>query len=142
MIEGERLSVEYDGIGRGRDGSGDDVDTNAPGRVRGSGDPGGEQEATGGVERDWRHRNDVEGIGCDGNSGRMDDATSAARRDSKRVETDALAKYEASQHEQRQRTTTDAPEPSNPPPQHHEHPWHQFWEIPTTFREASLARHK
>ena len=52
----------------------------------------------------------------------MDGATSAGRRDPKRVETDALAEYQASQHEQRQRTTTNAPEPSNPPPQHHKQP--------------------
>ena len=104
-VDSDRRNVvegsEYDGIGRVRDGNGDDVDTNAPGRVRGSGDTGGKQEATGGVERDWRRRNDVKGVGCDGNSGIMDGATSAARRDSKRVETDALAEYEASQHKQR-----------------------------------------
>ena len=93
---------ELDGIGRGRDGNGDDVDKYAPGRVRGSGDPGGEQEATGCVERDWKRETVVEGAGYDGRWCRMDGATSAARRDSKRVETDALAEYQASQHEQRQ----------------------------------------
>ena len=44
-----------------------------------------------GVKHDWRHQNDVEGIGCNGNSGRMDGATSTAHHNSKQVETDTLA---------------------------------------------------
>ena len=54
----------------------------------------------GGIKHDWRCRNDVEGIGCNGNSGRMDGAMSTACCDLKRVKTDVLAEYKASQHKQ------------------------------------------
>ena len=46
----------------------------------------------------------------------MGDATSAARHNSKRVETDTLAGYRANQHRQRKRSTNGVPEPSNPIP--------------------------
>ena len=46
----------------------------------------------------------------------MGDATSAACHDSKRVETDALAGYQANQHGQHKRSTNGVPEPSNPIP--------------------------
>ena len=45
----------------------------------------------GDVEDDWDHRNVVSGGECDGSEGGKDGATSAPRRDSKRVETDVLA---------------------------------------------------
>ena len=91
------------------------VETNTLRRGIGPGGHRGEQVATGDVERDWKRQNDVEGVGCDWNGDRKGGATSAARRDSKRVETDALAAYQEDQHEQRQQTTSDVPEPSNPP---------------------------
>ena len=76
----------------------------------------------GDVEDDWDHRNVVNGGECDGNEGGKDGATSAPRRDSKRVETDVLAGYQAGQHEQPQHTTSDIPRPSTPLPDHHKQP--------------------
>ena len=118
----------HNGIGRGRDGSGDDIDTNTPGRVIRPGGQLGEQEAMGDIERDWRRQDVVGGGRCDGSKGGKGGATSAARRDPKRLETEGLAEYQASQHEpeQRQRTTTNVPGSSTPPPNHprrpHSHP--------------------
>ena len=48
----------------------------------------------------------------------MDGATSGARRDSKRVETDPLAEDKARQHEWRKRMRSDVPRSSTPPPEH------------------------
>ena len=125
-VDSDRRKVvddaDYDGIGPRSDGNERDVETNAPGRDRGPGGRLGEQEAMGGVERDWKRETDGEGGGFDGRWWVMDGATSAARLDSERVETDALAEYQASQHEQRQRTTTNVPGPSTPPPIDHRQP--------------------
>ncbi|KAF8137616.1 hypothetical protein EV363DRAFT_1536807 [Boletus edulis] len=52
----------------------------------------------------------------------QDAATSAARCESKRLETDALAGYKASQHGKHNRTTADVPEVSKPPHNHHRSP--------------------
>ncbi|KAF8119183.1 hypothetical protein EV363DRAFT_1528446, partial [Boletus edulis] len=52
----------------------------------------------------------------------QDAATSAARCESKRLETDALAGYKASQHGKHNRTMADVPEVSKPPHNHHRSP--------------------
>ena len=52
----------------------------------------------------------------------MDGATSAACCNSKQVETDALAEYQASQHEQHHDTMNDVLGPYTPPPKHHRQP--------------------
>ena len=111
--------AEHDGICHGRDGSGGDVETNAPGRDRGPGGQSSEQEAMGDVERDWKRENAVGGAGYDGRWCRMDGATSGARCNSKRVGTRSLAEEQTSQHEQRKRTTAHVPRPPIPPPSHH-----------------------
>ena len=81
-----------------------------------------EPEASQGVEGDSSHRNDGEGVGYHGRGCRKDGATSGARRDSKRVETDPLAIEKEGQHERRKRTTSDVPRPSTPLPIHPRHP--------------------
>ena len=50
----------------------------------------------GDIECNWRCQNNVDGVRYDGGWWGMDGATSAARRDSKQVETDALAEYQES----------------------------------------------
>ena len=110
--------ADYNGIGPRNDGDEHGVETDALRRDKGPGDPESEHEAMGDVERDRRRRNGVEGVGHDGGRWGMDGATSAARRDSKRVETDALAGFKASQHGQYERATDHVPGPSNPPPNH------------------------
>ena len=114
--------TDYDGIGPRSDENARVVETNALRRDRGPGDPRGDQEAMGTVERNWKREIDGDGDDDDGRWWGMDGATSAARRDSKRVKMDALAEYQASQHEQRQRMTTNVPGPSTPPPNHHRRP--------------------
>ena len=118
VVEG----ADCDGIGLGIDGNERGVETNALRRVGGPGGTEGEQEAMGDVEADWDRRNDGEGGGYDGRWWGMDGATSVARRDSERVETDALAEYQASQHEQRRDATRNVPGPSTPLPNHHRRP--------------------
>ena len=76
----------------------------------------------GDVEDNWDHRNIVNGGECDGNEGGKDGATSAPHCDSKRVETDVLAGYQAGQHEQPQHAMSDIPRPSTPLPDHHKQP--------------------
>ena len=56
---------------------------NMPCRDIEPGSPKGEQEVMGGVECDWKHENDVKGVGCDGNGGRKGGAMSAAHCDLK-----------------------------------------------------------
>ena len=82
----------------------------------------GELVTSKGVEGDWGRQNDGEGVGHSGKGCRMGGATSSARRDSKRVETDPLATEKEGQHERRKRTTSDVPRPSTPPPIHPIHP--------------------
>ena len=62
-----RFGPQKDGIGRGRDGSSGDIETNAPGRGEGPGGHLGDQEAMKAVERYWRRQNIVEGDGYDEN---------------------------------------------------------------------------
>ena len=115
--------ADYDGIHPRSDENERVVETNVLRRVGGPGGPEGDQEAMGDVEDDWDRQDDAEGVGCDGNGGRKGGATSAAHRNSKRVKTDVLAAYQGNQHEQRQRTTSDVPEPSNPPPNYPRRPY-------------------
>ena len=82
----------------------------------------GEPEELRGVASNWRRWNHGEGVGYDGKGCRMDGATSGARRDSKRVETDPLAIEQEGQHKRRKRTTSDVPRPSTPPPIHPRRP--------------------
>ncbi|KAF8122784.1 hypothetical protein EV363DRAFT_1404639 [Boletus edulis] len=85
--------------------------------------PGGHilevQEVRRDVERDWKCEKDVNGIHVNGRGEGQTAATSAARHNSKRVETSVLAEYQTSQHGKCQRTTTGIPEASKPP---HHHP--------------------
>ncbi|KAF8119420.1 hypothetical protein EV363DRAFT_1410679 [Boletus edulis] len=111
--------TEYDGVHPRIDGNERVVKTNALHRVIGPGDPEGKQEVMGHVERDWRCRIHADTIHSNGRRGGNDGATSGTRRDSKRVETDALAAYHAGQHEQRRDTTNNVPGPSIPPPNCH-----------------------
>jgi hypothetical protein len=95
-----------------------DVETNAPSREMPPGDPEGDQIEPGDVESGRERQSVGDGDQAGGSRGWMDGATSGARRDSKRVETTPLAEGETGQHERRKRTTTDAPGPSEPPPDH------------------------
>jgi hypothetical protein len=95
-----------------------DVETNAPSREMPPGDPEGDQIESGDVESGRERQSVGDGDQAGGRRGWMDGATSGARRDSKRVETTPLAEGETGQHERRKRTTTDAPGPSEPPPDH------------------------
>ncbi|KAF8119251.1 hypothetical protein EV363DRAFT_1518527 [Boletus edulis] len=76
------------------------------------------QEARRDIERELRRGIDADGVQMDGNGDGTGAATSAAHRDSKRVETDALAEYQANQHGKPKRTKTDVPEASKPPSNH------------------------
>ena len=100
------------------DGNTRGVVPNPPCRDRRPGGHSGEQESSRVVEGDWRRRTDVEGVAYDWERREMDGATSGARRDSKRVETDPLAEDKARQHEWRKRTRSDVPRPSTPPPEY------------------------
>ncbi|KAF8120860.1 hypothetical protein EV363DRAFT_1187872, partial [Boletus edulis] len=87
--------------------------------------PGGHikvQEARRDVERDWKCEKDEDGVHIDGRGEGQTAATSAARRDSKRVETDSLAEYKSNQHGKRERTMTGVPEASKPSTQHPRQP--------------------
>ena len=74
------------------------------------------------VKHDLEHKNDADGIAYDGKGCQMDGAMSTAHHNLKQVETDALATYQADQHEQHQCMTSDVPEPSKPPPINHRTP--------------------
>ncbi|KAF8131681.1 hypothetical protein EV363DRAFT_1296447 [Boletus edulis] len=76
------------------------------------------QEARRDIERELKRGIDADGVQMDGNGDGTGAATSAAHRDSKRVETDALAEYQANQHGKPKRTKTDVPEASKPPSNH------------------------
>ena len=75
-----------------------------------------EEIKLGDAEVDRERQSDGNGIETDGTGCRMDGATSGARRDSKRVETQPLAEVETGQHRQRNHTTAHVPQPSTPPP--------------------------
>ena len=91
--------AEHDGIRPSSDGSEREVKTNAQSRRNTPGGHMGEPKASRDVEGDWRRRTDVEGVAYDWERREMDGATSGARRDSKRVETDPLAIEKEGQHE-------------------------------------------
>ena len=91
------------------------VDANPPGRDRGPGGDPGERDESGGVADDRERQSDGDGNQRGGRRGRMDDATSGARHDSKRVGTTSLAEDQASQHGRRKRKTADVPRTSTPP---------------------------
>ena len=112
VVEG----AEYDGIGRGRDGSGGDVQTNAPGQDEGPGGRLSEQVEMGSIERDRKRQSDSDGSRIDGRRSWMDGAASGARYGSKQVGTRLLAGYQASQHGRYERNTSDVPGPSTPVP--------------------------
>ncbi|KAF8123185.1 hypothetical protein EV363DRAFT_1357214 [Boletus edulis] len=98
------------------------VETSALRRGKG---PGGHievQEARRDVERDWKREKDADIVHIDGRGEGQGAATSAARRDSKRVETDSLAEYKSNQHGKRERTMTGVPEASKPSTQHPRQP--------------------
>ena len=122
VVEG----AEYDKIGRGRDGSGGDVETNAPGQDEGPGGHLGEQVEMGSIERDRKRQNDGDGSWIDGRRSRMDGAASGARYSSKRAGTRLLAGCQASQHGRYERNTSDIAGPSTPLPYYlrrpHTHP--------------------
>ena len=82
----------------------------------------GEQEAMGGVERDWKCEINVEGVGYNGNSGRKSGTMSGTCCESKRFETRPLAGYQTGQHEQRRDMMDGAPRPPIPPHKHHRQP--------------------
>ncbi|KAF8136181.1 hypothetical protein EV363DRAFT_1318977 [Boletus edulis] len=80
------------------------------------------QEARRDIERELKRGIDADGVQMDGNGDGTGAATSAARRDSKRVETDSLAEYKSNQHGKRERTMTGVPEASKPSTQHPRQP--------------------
>ena len=125
-VDSDRRNVvdndEFDGMCQGHKENERVVETDALCRDRGPTGHIGEQEVMGDVEDDCDRQNDVESRGYDGRWCWMDGATSAPRRKSKRLETEALAGYQTGQHEQRRDTTNDAPGPSIPPPNHHRQP--------------------
>ena len=114
--------AELDGIRPGSKRNERVGDTNPPCRDRWPGGRLGERDGLGDVEDDLERRSDGEGDETDGMRGWKHGATSGARRDSKRVETTPLAEGETSQYRRRTRTTTDAPEPSQPPNNDHRLP--------------------
>ena len=110
--------AEHNGIRPSSRGNEREVVPNPPCRDRRPRGHSGEQESSRVVEGDWRRRTDVEGVAYDWERREMDGATSGARRDSKRAETDPLAIEKEGQRERRKRTKNDLPRPSTPPPEH------------------------
>ena len=110
--------ADHDGICPRSDGNERVVETNASCRGNCPGGHLSEPEASKGVEGDWKRQIDIPGVAYDRERGEMGGATSGARRDSKRVETDPLATEKEGQHERRKRTTSDVPRPSTPLPIH------------------------
>jgi hypothetical protein len=125
-VDWERRKVveraEYDRIRPSSDGNSRGVDANTLCRDKAPGGDPGERNDSGEVEDDRERQSDGNGDHRGWRRGDKDGATSAARRDSKRVETDALAGYQTDQHNQRQRTARNVPGPSTPPPDDHRRP--------------------
>ena len=93
-----------------------DGDMDVPAWDIGPGGHRGEQPAMGGIEHDWKCKNDVEGVRYNGRWCWMGDAMSAACHNLKQVETNVLAGYWANQHRWCKCSMNDIPEPSNPIP--------------------------
>ena len=126
-----------------------DVDTNALRRDRGPGGHLVEEVEPGDVEDDRERQSDGNGDDTDWIRGGMDDATSGASGESKRLDTRPLAETDSSQHErceQRERRTAHVPEPSTPPPEYHRRPTdqpnppHRRGRIKTISRQVSQTR--
>ena len=106
----------------------------------------GEQVEPDDVGGDCSHENDGDGVGEDGRRCWMDDATSGARCDSRRVETRPLAREQADQHGQQEREPADVPEPSTPsqttPRRHtnHPNPPQRHGKLKTSSRNVSQTR--
>jgi hypothetical protein len=111
-------SAEHDRIGLSSDGNEREVGTNAQCRRNRPKGHLSKLKASKGAQGDWGRQTDVEDVGYDQERGEMGGATSGARRDSKRVETDPLAVEKEGQHERRKRRTSDVPRPSTPPPEY------------------------
>ena len=99
-----------------------DVETNALRRGNGPGGHLVEEVGPGDIEDDREHQSDGDGDEMNGRTARMDDATSGARRESKRLESRPIAENETSQNEQRERKIAHVPRPSTPPTIDHRHP--------------------
>ena len=104
----------YDWIHPRTDGNERVVETNAQCRDGGPGGRFGEQVGLEDIEGDRERQSDGDGDQRGGRRGRMDDATSGARHDSKRVGTTSLAEGQASQHGRHKRETADVPRTSTP----------------------------
>ena len=106
----------------------------------------GEQVEPDDVGGNLSHENDGDGVGEDGRGCWMDDATSGARCDSRRVETRPLAREQADQHGQQEREPADVPEPSTPsqttPRRHtnHPNPPRRRGKLKTSSRNVSQTR--
>ena len=98
------------------------VETNVLRRVRGPEGHLVEEVGPGDIGEDRERQSDGDGDEMDGRTAWMDDATSGAHHDSKRVGTKTLAEVESSQHERREREIVHVPRPSTPPTIDHRHP--------------------
>jgi hypothetical protein len=110
--------AECDWIRPKSDGNARGVDGNTPCRDPGPGGHSGRRAEPGEVEANQERESGGDGGDTDGRRGRMDSATSGARRESKRLETRPLAENETDQRRQYKRTTSDVPRPSIPPAEH------------------------
>ena len=119
IVEG----AEYDGIGRGCDGSGGDVEMNAPGQDEGPGGHLGEQVEMGAIKRDRKRQSDGDGSQIDWRRIQTDGAASGARCSSKRAGTRLLAGYQASQHGRYERNTSNVLGLSTPLPYYLRRPY-------------------
>ena len=99
-----------------------DVDTNALRRGNGPGGHLVEEVEPGDVDGEWERQSDGDGDEMDGIRQGMDDATSGASGESRRLDTRPLAETDSSQHERRERGTAHVPRLSTPPPDHHRRP--------------------
>ena len=115
-------STECNRTGRGSDRSDGDGDTNMPAWDIWLGGPGGEQEAMGRVECDWKCENVVGGDGYDGSEGWKDNVTSGTCYNSKRVRTRLLAGQDRQHWCDTQNVKTDIPRSSQPPSNHTQQP--------------------
>ena len=114
--------AECDRTGRGSDRSDSDGDTNMPAQDIWLGGPGGDQEAMGCIERNWKRENVVGGDGYNGSEGWKDDVTSGAHYDSKQVRTQLLAGQDRQHRCDTQNVKMDIPRSSQPPSNHTQRP--------------------
>ena len=75
--------AKHNGIGPRTDGNECGVKMDTLHQDGGPGGPEGKQDAMGGVKHDWKCKIDVKGVGYDGRWWEMDNAMSAAHRNSK-----------------------------------------------------------